>query len=879
MSGEAQVAPGFTPGAHDEAQYPPTFEDLFSLLSGAYEIVVFNARMGSWSPQLSSTMGDLLSRNAHLRVLDLSQNNLGSRGLEKLFTALANNNTLTVLDLTRNLMDQRAGTALARTLLRRNKSIESLYLERNRMGPVAWKEIALALAENDVVTELNCAENGIDDEQVAGLAAALKTNKALTTLSLRENAFGDAGGRVLFEALEENYTVSTLWIHPSHLSEPLEQKIVAQVRENKEFQREAFYSTLESGATGAWRRSRLMVVGEGRVGKTATIRSLLNLGFDPQWNSTIGISLKEARAWNGRKWQASTTASLPTVDYLSGFAARITVGTMDAHKSARLSVSSRTQDLAEKPLIGGVNGKFKRQRRPRRSTAQARVLQRIPSNMSVSTSVTTSTVGGGKKGNVACEFDKKFLARARNDKDAITLSIWDYGGQSVFYTMHHLFLTSYGVYLLCFDMTSLLDKDSVAGAKAVQSLKFWLNSVKMHAPTAPVMLAGTFLDRCASNMDVERVNLVLEDIVALFPQVVGDETSRFCYFPVNNATGTGVTELRAEIERLTRSLDFVNAPVSVRWIRCLESLRSPNKAWLTLKQVRNSAAVCGLKDEREVHEMLQLFHELGVVLHFTSSEVLRGLVTTDPQWLVDAISKVIRDDQIHSGRFDLEEIAMVGLKNDLRDLFVHGLASRDLLEYLWESTQVEYLLSLMGSLLLLSNWTHGTQETYLVPSMIVKAPKSVVLPRGPELLLDFTSFFLPNGVFERLVCLCVTHSALKEDSSEPVLTTTHAKVWFGKSMSIDMQKEHDTIRVWVARDEDAPFCRDLVVSSMRKVKSDVMGTGLTYNVLLREDDEGAVFTPIHEARKSKSSSSKWFARSELTDGSVSTVNINNLFGL
>jgi len=33
-------------------------------------------------------------------------------------------------------------------------------------------------------------------------------------------------------------------------------------------------------------------------------------------------------------------------------------------------------------------------------------------------------------------------------KQNISLSIWDLGGQEVFYTLHHLFLTKYAVYLV-----------------------------------------------------------------------------------------------------------------------------------------------------------------------------------------------------------------------------------------------------------------------------------------------------------------------------------------------------------------------------------------------------------------------------------------------
>lgn len=40
--------------------------------------------------------------------------------------------------------------------------------------------------------------------------------------------------------------------------------------------RQAFIEALRDEKCGPWRRSRLMVIGQGRAGKTATVRSLLN---------------------------------------------------------------------------------------------------------------------------------------------------------------------------------------------------------------------------------------------------------------------------------------------------------------------------------------------------------------------------------------------------------------------------------------------------------------------------------------------------------------------------------------------------------------------------------------------------------------------------
>ena len=120
-------------------------------------------------------------------------------------------------------------------------------------------------------------------------------------------------------------------------------------------------------------------------------------------------------------------------------------------------------------------------------------------------------------------------------KDAIRMSIWDYGGQMVFYTLHHLFLTQYGVYLIVFNMQKLLDSVD----ESTEYLLFWLNSIKLHAPNAPVLLVGTFLDVLDEREDdIKKVSLILNELAAEFDQVCYFEHLVYC--PVSNKDKSGV---------------------------------------------------------------------------------------------------------------------------------------------------------------------------------------------------------------------------------------------------------------------------------------------------------------------------------------------------
>ena len=56
--------------------------------------------------------------------------------------------------------------------------------------------------------------------------------------------------------------------------------------------------------------------------------------------------------------------------------------------------------------------------------------------------------------------------------------------------------------------------------------------------------------------------------------------------------------------------------------------------------------------------MLKYFHDIGMLLHFNKTNELRDLVIIEPQWIVDALTMVIRDFTIH--QYNKE------LKNDLK---------------------------------------------------------------------------------------------------------------------------------------------------------------------------------------------------------------------
>ena len=71
-------------------------------------------------------------------------------------------------------------------------------------------------------------------------------------------------------------------------------------------------------------------------------------------------------------------------------------------------------------------------------------------------------------------------------KRSFSFSIWDFGGQEVYYATHQCFLSQRSLYLLLFNLKH--------GEKGVQELKPGLNNIALRAPKSCIIIVGTHLD-------------------------------------------------------------------------------------------------------------------------------------------------------------------------------------------------------------------------------------------------------------------------------------------------------------------------------------------------------------------------------------------------
>lgn len=836
----------------------------------------------------------------------------------------------------------------------------SIDLSGNRIPPQGTQRICQALDNNTVILEFTYRENGVNNQSIAPFKDAIRGNSQMEFLDLSYNVFNKEGERYLVDGIRANGSLKKLKY--DHIKDH-DTTIIEKTKVNKLNWREKFIKNLTKEETGKWNRSKLMFIGQGRAGKTSTVNRLLNKGFDNKQDSTIGASVSQTQTSTtaNQEWQ---TIRENDPDYLGTgmlgnqagqlFAARKLVDNVDtdrqkklaARKKRGLQAGKQKRDMkineqvrlqaqgnvavdissAAKKLLeeqqerdNAANKLFLEQEKLRQ---QLEGVMTIPQGADMAQLMSDEQIAKqlqaqeeyearlrkeekDKDEETAKHYADTVFAAAREKRDTITFSLWDYGGQSVFYALHHLFLTKYGVYVLCVNVKEIVDSPEVAK----EYLLFWLNSVKLHAPTAPVLLVGTQIDRLEDKAleILEDVNTFIKDNFKQRFRQITSLHPKYHFYPVDNKNNKGVNELRFDIERISRKQEFVTADVSVKWMFCLDKIMVKRDsggqapAWMKLSDVKRFAESVNLTTHEEVERMLTMFHELGVLVRLTGTEELRNLVTLDPQWLLDGLCKVIRDEKLHGP--PVAELEKVGLKKEMALFFKSGLASDDVLRYLWSEPKFKdhhnYLVDLMKYMVLISDWDFREEKMYIIPSLLIPRPEDVdlfdeehikeeeeikkgkkknfkiknifkkkkkeekkekeeekvedkgkqeeddeeeVVEKTEEIttdyvLFDFSKVFLPMGVFQRLVCMCVSYSTNvgrnKKKLREPELYARWAKIWMGNDTILYLEQKDNTIWLSVEEADTGPTCFKAVNSMLTKLNADLMGSGLEWEISMR----------------------------------------------
>ena len=608
---------------------------------------------------------------------------------------------------------------------------------------------------------------------------------------------------------------------------------------------EAYKKALTEGNTHV-KRVPVMLIGQERSGKTSLQNSLKGKPFNPDEGSTIGIDVDPSHfklsteIWKlGEKDEVTNSGT--TISY-EHHAARLTVENLRQHKgtpekplpeslksgiplvdTVSASVSSDLPSASSASNVPSVHGSAvevgisdfhlgsSAAAVPGTSSHDSANVHDIPKSTPSSEmsreSVAIQTSRNPQNADIIPDMSEDmatlvemFLKEDNNveEEEDIYSVLWDFAGQSVYYTTHPVFLTPRAIYLLVNDLSQNPHEKAKPVVKRgifrqledtfnvktnLDYLDLWMSSVASLAiqdesgevnlesevlpeKLPPVFLVCTHADKPYGCGGPRTAPALAQDV---FGSLRSKPYKSHLYdhvFVVDNTKSgselecSEVVRLRKEILDVAKELPHLKVPIPIKWLRyekALKARREDGIKWIPFDSAKQIASEeCSITDEKQFRTLLDFLHDQRILIHFSDTPKLDKLVVLDPQWLIDVFKKVITVKP-----YDRKEKKFEKLWCKLEE---RGILEEKLLKHAWDTLfdnkePIESLTEIMEKFSLLCLWPSSDascDKQYLVPSMLVSHPPEGIMQlvasaQVPPLFLTFECGQVPLGLFPRLV--------------------------------------------------------------------------------------------------------------------------------
>eukprot|EP01122_Echinamoeba_exundans_P003417 TRINITY_DN13520_c0_g1_i1.p1 TRINITY_DN13520_c0_g1~~TRINITY_DN13520_c0_g1_i1.p1 ORF type:complete len:2607 (+),score=540.72 TRINITY_DN13520_c0_g1_i1:119-7939(+) len=215
----------------------------------------------------------------------------------------------------------------------------------------------------------------------------------------------------------------------------------------------------------------------------------------------------------------------------------------------------------------------------------------------------------------------------------VQLSLWDFGGQTVYYTTHQFFLSERSLFLVLYNLERPIEDSRV---------DYWLNSIQSKVRAASVIIVGTHLDGLKKDKRDE-----LDAWMRTFKVQYRTQypTLDLGFQAISARTGEGVPELKDLIEKRVMNSKNMGEMLPESYLllerSIMEERRLRNPPILSKAKFTEIGHLCNIKDERELSRASSLLHNLGTIIYFDKDPTLSQYVILNPHFLARVFSTLI----------------------------------------------------------------------------------------------------------------------------------------------------------------------------------------------------------------------------------------------
>ena len=311
--------------------------------------------------------------------------------------------------------------------------------------------------------------------------------------------------------------------------------------------------------------------------------------------------------------------------------------------------------------------------------------------------------------------------------DTFSVNLWDFGGQEIQYMTHQFFLTRRSFYVLLAD-----------ARREAANFPYWLDIINL-------------LGRDPESGEKLPVLVVLNEKGNRNPAPPYDSATVSEQYPdleirkieVDFAEQDGRLEVLTKTiqDILCHQISHLPLPVPRLW----DEVRADIKSLQTTKNHichEEFVQICrqhGLRERMQQDDLSQLFHDLGLILHFREP-TLEDFVILNPDWAVNAVYAILENDdvkKINQGRFN---------KLLLKDIWTEkgfSVAEQDKLLNLMLKDRLEVCFRA----------TENNEEIFIAPQLLPEEQPKGICWQDTSATLRYVYHypFMPKGIIGRLI--------------------------------------------------------------------------------------------------------------------------------
>ncbi|MDB9491077.1 COR domain-containing protein [Dolichospermum circinale CS-534/05] len=132
--------------------------------------------------------------------------------------------------------------------------------------------------------------------------------------------------------------------------------------------------------------------------------------------------------------------------------------------------------------------------------------------------------------------------------------------------------------------------------------------------------------------------------------------------PISCKTGEGIEDLLSIIKRELAHLEGINDPLPKTWFQVKTHLEKMEKDYILYHEYEGICQNEKINEKLKQSTLMELLHQLGIVLNFRDDFGLKGVPVLNPEWVTNGVYKILNDNLLMTefrGMLTLQELRRI----------------------------------------------------------------------------------------------------------------------------------------------------------------------------------------------------------------------------